>query len=134
MAVYQTNSAQKTKALGQKIAKNLPSQILALTGDLGSGKTTFVKGLAQGLGIKKRILSPSFTLIRQYGRFYHFDLYRLEDKIDIKKLGLEEIWQNPYNIIAIEWAEKIKENLSDKAVWIDFQYLGKNKRKIEIKK
>lgn len=134
MAVYQTNSAQETEALGQRLARNLPARILALTGALGSGKTTFVKGLAKGLGIKKRICSPSFTLIRQYGRFYHVDLYRLENKLKIADLGLEEICQNPYNMIVIEWAERVKKALPSETVWLEFKYLDQNQRKIIIKR
>ena len=66
------------------------------------------------------------------GYLYHIDLYRLEKPIDIKALGLEEIWNNPYNLVIIEWAEKIKEVLPEKRVEIKFEYIGKNKRKITI--
>lgn len=139
MVVHITNSAPETEKIGEKLAKNLPDRIFALIGELGAGKTTFVKGFAKGLGIKKRILSPSFVLMRQYkitprrSDLYHIDLYRLEIPIDIKTLGLEEIWNNPYNLVIIEWAEKIKKLLPKKRTEIKFEYAGKDKRKITIR-
>jgi len=139
MAVFTTSSALATEKLGEKIALKLPKRVIALSGELGSGKTTFVKGLARGLGAKGRIISPSFVLIRQYSvyhhrytKLYHIDLYRLEKKEEFQGLGLEEIINNPYNIVVIEWAEKIKEILPKKTLWVKFQYQDKNKRKIEI--
>jgi len=144
MAVV-TKSAQETAALGEKIANQLIIKheplIIALTGELGSGKTTFVQGLAKGLGIKGRILSPTFIMIREYTvhrtknkeqRFYHIDLYRIEDEKDIEGLGLEEIWNNHQNIVAIEWAEKIKNILPKKRIDIYFKYLKNDKREIKV--
>jgi len=149
-----TKSAQETQELGEKIANQLiighQSSIIALTGELGSGKTTFIQGLAKGLGIKERILSPTFIMMRQYPltinhkkslmlrnkssvmNFYHVDLYRIEDEKDIKGLGLKEIWSDPQNIVAIEWAEKIKKILPKKRIDIYFEYLGEEKRKIKV--
>jgi tRNA threonylcarbamoyladenosine biosynthesis protein TsaE len=140
-----TKSAQETQALGEKIANKLiighqPS-IIALTGELGSGKTTFLQGLAKGLGIKERILSPTFIMMRDYQvrsakckaqRFYHVDLYRLESEKDIEGLGLKEIWSDPKNIIAIEWVEKIKNVLPKKRMDIFFEYLEENERRITV--
>lgn len=140
-----TKSAQETQALGEKIANQLiikhqPS-IIALTGELGSGKTTFLQGLAKGLGIKERILSPTFVMIREYQvqsakckvqKFYHLDLYRVEDEKGIEGLGLEEIWSDPQNIVAIEWAEKIKNILPKKRIDIYFEYLKNDKREIKV--
>ncbi len=115
---------------------------MALSGNLGSGKTTFVQGLARGLGIKQRIISPTFILMRQYegvgghgGKFYHIDLYRLEDNIEqeLRNLGIEEILGKAENIVAIEWAEKVKEILPDNTIWISFENLGDERRKITIR-
>jgi len=158
MAVFITHSSQETEKLAARFSQKLPSQILALIGDLGSGKTTFVKGLAKGLGIKKRILSPSFVLVREYRiltkitpprsrfatprrsdlppksnlqRLYHIDLYRL-NKNQVQGLGLKELFQNPENLVIIEWAEKIKDLLPKKSKVIHFQYLKKNQRKIQL--
>src|SRR3989344_9469073 len=109
---YITNSEKETKELAKKIAQNRKNNIIALTGPLGAGKTIFVQGFAQGLGIKDKIISPTFVLVRQHGNlpagrqvFYHVDLYRVDD---FKDLGLEEILSNKNNIVLIEWAEKLK--------------------------
>ncbi len=137
-----TKSAQETKDLGKKLAADLKGgELLALTGELGSGKTTFVQGLAKGLGIKQRAISPTFILMRSYKcqvsgvkNFYHIDLYRLENNVEreVRNLGIEEIWDNPKNIVVIEWAEKIKNILPKNKIWIEFENLGEDKRKIKI--
>ena len=138
-----TKSARQTAGLGEKIANQLiishQSSIIALSGELGSGKTTFVQGLARGLGIKKRVLSPTFILMRQYAirympyaNFYHVDLYRVENEKDVRGLGLSEIWSNPENIVAIEWAEKIKKILPKRRWEIYFEYVSDTERRISI--
>ena len=125
--------------MGEKIAVDLAIShqplVIALTGNLGSGKTTFVQGFAKGLGIKQRIISPTFILMRKYGEnFYHVDLYRLEGNIEseVRNLGIEDIWKDPKNIVVIEWAEKIKKMIPKSAQWIKFENLGKDERKITI--
>ncbi len=139
-----TNNFSETQQLGSKLSQNLQNaQIIALYGDLGSGKTTFVQGFAQGLGIKKKIISPTFIIVRTYeidfGRkdlrfknFYHIDLYRIKDEHDIEGLGLSEIMSDPENIVAIEWPEKIENLLPDKRISISFEYLDSNGRRISI--
>jgi tRNA threonylcarbamoyladenosine biosynthesis protein TsaE len=137
-----TKSAQETQRLGEKIANQLKGgEVLALSGELGGGKTTFLQGLAKGLGIKERILSPTFIMMRQYSvtdhrsritDFYHVDLYRVESEKDIEGLGLEEIWGDPENIVTIEWAEKIKNILPKKRMEIFFEYLEENERRITV--
>lgn len=143
-----TKSAEETKRLGAKIAAELKAPIYALTGDLGSGKTTFVQGFAQGLGITSKIISPTFILMRKYEvpqvtshqlpvtSFYHVDLYRFEDNIEseVRNLGLTDIWDKPGNVVVIEWAEKIKDLIPKGAMWLKFENLGEDKRKITIEK
>lgn len=115
-----TKSSEKTQDFAEELSKDFrDGGIIALSGELGAGKTTFAQGFAKGLGIKDKIISPSFLIIRQYpvpgqiNFFYHIDLYRLENigpgsiGVDLKNLGLEEILNDPTNIILIEWAEKI---------------------------
>jgi len=112
MKQFTTYSEKETKDLAKKLAKKLTG-VIALIGELGSGKTTFAQGFAAGLGIKEKIISPTFVLIRQHRipktekTLYHIDLYRIEKYFS--KLGLKEILENPNNIILIEWAEKLKE-------------------------
>ncbi len=132
---YITNSEQETKKLAKNLAKKIKSGVVALTGQLGAGKTIFAQGFAKGLRIKEKIISPTFVLIRQHKIpktnkiLYHIDLYRIED---FKGLGLEEIWSNPNNIVLIEWAEKTKELLPKNTTYINFKVLDKNKREITL--
>lgn len=135
-----SNSAEETEKFAQKLAKKYQNGgVLALSGNLGAGKTTFTKGFAHGLRIKNKIISPTFILIKQYdlsftkkARFYHIDLYRLENPEDLENLGLNELFTNPKNIILIEWAEKLKK-LPQKIVNITFEYISESKRQIVIK-
>jgi tRNA threonylcarbamoyladenosine biosynthesis protein TsaE len=131
-----TQSAQETQSLGQKFSASLKGgETIALVGDLGAGKTTFVQGLARGLGIKNRMISPTFILMRSYDNFFHVDLYRLEENIDeeVKNLGLTDIWGKNDNIVVIEWAEKITDLLPSNTIWINFEILEGEQRKITIK-
>ena len=101
---------------------------------MGSGKTTFIQGLAKGLGIKKRITSPTFVFVKKYQPdFYHVDLYRIEKIEETKDLGLEEIFSDPQTMMAVEWAEKIEEMLPKERMDIQFNYLDNKKRKIIFK-
>ncbi|MBI2599951.1 tRNA (adenosine(37)-N6)-threonylcarbamoyltransferase complex ATPase subunit type 1 TsaE [Candidatus Daviesbacteria bacterium] len=125
MAKYESSSTEKTKQIAENLAKNSKENIFALSGELGAGKTVFIQGFARGLGVKDKIISPTFVLIRQHPVpgtrrvLYHIDLYRLENTADLKSLGLEEIWSNPDNIVLIEWAERIKDLLPETAVNIN---------------
>lgn len=139
-----TKSADQTKAYGKSLAKTLQGgDIVALYGDLGSGKTTFAQGLAVGLGITQRIVSPTFIIMRTYeikgkgesvkGKetmFYHLDLYRTQTAHDIEGLGLLEIMQDQNNIVVIEWPEKMGNALPKHARKIQFTYINENEREI----
>jgi len=135
-----TKSPEETKKVGQRLASSLVGgEIICLSGDLGSGKTTFVQGLASALGLKSRLISPTFILVRKYqlqDRYlYHVDLYRLEDKVDkeVINLGIVDVWGQKENIVIIEWAEKIEEMIPKSAKWIFFTNLGEEERKISFK-
>lgn len=137
--VITTNSFEETQKLGLDFADKADDiQVLALHGDLGFGKTTFVQGLAKGLGITKNIISPTFILMRTYkidgsGRkkfLYHIDLYRIEDEKDIEALGLIELMEDTQNLIVIEWPNKLEDLLPEDRTDIFFEYLGDDKRKI----
>ena len=113
MEVKYSKSERETLQIGEKIGQKIhPPRVILLYGELGSGKTVLVRGLAQGLGVKDPTLvrSPSFTLVNQYtgaeGTIYHIDFYRLEGPKDFFSIGLEEILAS-YSIIIIEWAEKL---------------------------
>lgn len=106
--------------------------VFGLTGNLGAGKTTFIQAFAKGLGIRSRLTSPTFVLMKKYGDLYHLDCYRIKDFKDILALDFAEIVDEQKNIILIEWAEKIKKILPKDTVWIKFKILSHNKRRIEI--
>ncbi|MFA5389347.1 MAG: tRNA (adenosine(37)-N6)-threonylcarbamoyltransferase complex ATPase subunit type 1 TsaE [Candidatus Omnitrophota bacterium] len=132
-----TNSAEETMLAGEKLAKKLkPGDVVALSGDLGSGKTTFTKGIGKGLGVKepRRINSPTFVLIREYdGRIplYHLDLYRLDNIMEIENLAIEEYIYSD-RVTVIEWAEKIKCILPEKRVTVKFKIKDGDKREVLI--
>ncbi|PIS02635.1 MAG: tRNA (adenosine(37)-N6)-threonylcarbamoyltransferase complex ATPase subunit type 1 TsaE [Chlamydiae bacterium CG10_big_fil_rev_8_21_14_0_10_42_34] len=115
------------------MAKELPKNtVIALSGDLGAGKTTFVQGLAQGLGISEPIQSPTFVLLNLYEGLCHFDLYRLKNSKDFTSLGFEEYFEGK-GICAIEWPDRIENILPTKTVYIDLSYDG-DKRIAEVRK
>lgn len=157
-----TKSAEETFQLGKKIGSDLRGDpyiyqadwmpqgwrrkehralVLTLTGELGSGKTTFLQGLAEGVGVKQRIISPTFILLRKYNilldshvgydiqgskpflkGFYHMDLYRLEGDVNeqLLELGYEEFVNEPQNLIAVEWAEKASGVYPDDLLWLKY--------------
>ena len=142
-----TNSPKETKKVGSALAFTLEKEpisqkqalIIALEGDLGSGKTTFIQGLASGLKIKENILSPTFVIqkdflltLKNYRNLYHIDAYRLKNPEELLELGFKELIRNPENLIVIEWADKIRKILPKEILKIEFINLGKNKRKIII--
>lgn len=132
------SSSPETQKIGEDFAKFLEGgDIVCLYGDLGFGKTTFVQGLAKGLGIKKRIISPTFVMVRSYElrarSFYHIDLYRVENETDVEGLGIGEIINGKNNIVVIEWAEKLKSFLPEKRIDIKFFYEKDDERKITFR-
>lgn len=132
-----THSVKETKKLGEKIGACLQSGIvLALIGDLGTGKTSFVQGLAKGLEVPDEyyITSPSYTIINEYpGRhpLFHVDLYRLEDPVDFQDIGLYDIIGDKY-VVAIEWADKIRQERLPDHVTITFEMSNDQSREIHM--
>ena len=111
MATYISHSPAETEALGERWGRAAHSGlVLALSGDLGAGKTQLVKGLARGLGVTGRVHSPTFTLVNEYAggrlRLFHLDLYRLETPAQLQSAGVEEFLQ-PDGVAVIEWAERL---------------------------
>lgn len=143
------NNAEETIEYGQKFAKNIKGgEVLALTGDLGSGKTTFIKGLAEGLKVAENITSPTFVILKKYDakiddreiEFVHVDAYRAESIEDIKSVGIEDYLGREDVVIAVEWAEKILEILPaspaggpENTININFKHLNENSREIKVK-
>ena len=139
LKTYITNSSAETQDLANTFGKTIkPGEFVALYGNLGGGKTNFTQGLAKGLNIKKRIISPTFIILRQYkykkGNFYHIDLYRTQSLNDLLNLGIDEIINDKNNIIVVEWAEKMDKLMPKKRTDIHFKFLEENKREIIIEK
>jgi len=133
--IYISNSAKETEKIGEKFAEKLKKgDIIGFSGELGSGKTTFIKGIVKKL-CNIPATSPSFVLINEYNGkipIFHFDLYRLENEKEIETTGWEEYIGK--GIILIEWIEKIKKFLPDNLILVKIEILGNNKRKIKIKR
>jgi tRNA threonylcarbamoyladenosine biosynthesis protein TsaE len=134
---YTTHSAEETIRLGQKIGSLIADPIvMALSGDLGSGKTVFVQGLAGGLDVPSEfyITSPTFTLVNEYPgrlRLFHIDLYRLDHHGDLEDIGLYDILsQNA--VVAVEWAEKMPDDLMATGLALSFDIIDDKTRKINV--
>ncbi len=146
-----TSSPFETQKLAKVILKTLGSiNTICLYGEMGAGKTTLVQGIAKELGIKAKIISPTFVLVRRYkinsqfpaspaGRsilksqlkyLWHIDLYRLEDLHQIRDLGIAEIWQDKNNLVIIEWAERLNTLLPENKIDIRLESISENERKI----
>ena len=128
-------SAEATRALAGEIARRAtPGMVIALSGDLGAGKTCFIQGLAAGLGVASPVTSPTFIMIAEYaGRLplYHVDLYRTTSLAEIRGLGLDELLDGA-GVTAIEWAEKAGPLLPSRAIHIHIQGAGDEPRAVEI--
>lgn len=154
MKKFITQSNKETQKLGELLAKEIRNGIVVcLSGNLGSGKTTFTQGLLKGLKIKGPYTSPTFVIMKHYHvthntkhgikkglrvpcsmfhDIYHIDAYRVGSK-DILDLGWKEIISDSKNIIIIEWAERVKKIIPKNAIWIKLKWLDENKREIEFK-
>jgi tRNA threonylcarbamoyladenosine biosynthesis protein TsaE len=133
---FTTDSAEQTKAAGKELARLLrKSDIIIFTGPLGAGKTTFIKGIALGLGIKENdVKSPSFTLVNEYPGakpLYHFDLYRMKNSSELYEIGWDDYLLRDC-IIVVEWGEKAGAFLPEKRVEISMEIINETQRKISL--
>lgn len=137
--IIRTVSEDETRDLGLKIASLLePGMKLYLSGELGAGKTSFVKGVALGLGIPDIIKSPTYTLLREYHygqnqTLFHFDFYRLEDESAFDLEHVEQTFQIPNSIYLCEWPERLGKYLPDPDCWISFKHISDTEREISFK-
>lgn len=141
--IIRTSNLAETYSLARTIVSrlrpnNVGARILALSGDLGSGKTAFTQGLAQALGISDTITSPTFVIEKIYQvigsplwkRLIHIDAYRLNNGQELLNLGFKEIIKDPYNIIVIEWPERVADILPGDIKSISFKFIDEEIREI----
>ncbi len=143
MNTYLSSSSAATKRFGFDFARRIlkskqrkKAVVVALVGELGCGKTTFAQGFAAGLGVRERVSSPTFILMRistlkrkRFLNFIHVDAYRAEAK-DFLKLGFKKLAADPKNIILIEWADRLKRILPKSVLWVRFRHGGKRNERI----
>ena len=135
---FLTNSPEETIALGRKLAHGLkPPKLVLLRGDLGAGKTTLVKGIAEGFGAasQEAVTSPTFTLIHEYRspklNIYHIDLYRVDTQRELETLGIDDL-ADVTSVLLIEWGEKFERFVKDRDVEIAFERMGDSGRRIQV--
>ena len=121
-----TNSAAETRALGERLAKQLKAgDVILLEGELGAGKSELARGVAKGLGVQETVTSPSFTILNVYesGRLplYHFDVYRVSDEDELFEIGLEDYFHKG-GVCLVEWADLIEDLLPADAITITLSY------------
>ncbi len=133
---FTTNSAEETTALGRKLVEHLrPPKLVLLHGELGAGKTTLVKGIAEGFGVAERadVTSPTFTLIHEYRGpevvLYHVDLYRVDTPRELMTLGIDDLIDDD-SVLLIEWGDKFERFRRERDVEIAIERTGENSRKI----
>ena len=137
-AELRTQGADQTLRLGQVLGRMLKEgAMVALSGDLGAGKTVLAKGIARGLGIRdeREVTSPSFVLVNEYAAripIYHIDLYRLEDPEEVEGLGWEEFAFGS-GVVVVEWAEKISSKLPEERLDVQIQWVGEEERKLTLR-
>ena len=144
---FLTASPFQTRKAGEKIAKEIfkiyhgeKPAVFGLVGDLGGGKTTFLQGFAKGLGIKEKLLSPTFVIMKRFkikdpgfNNFYHIDCYRIKKPEELSDLGFKKIISDRQNIVAVEWADRVKKIMPRKTIWLNFEFVNDKTRKIMIR-
>lgn len=131
-----SHSASETEQFGARIAKQMQAgSVLAFSGDLGAGKTTFMRGFARALGVRETVTSPTYTIVNEYNQIpiplIHFDLYRLSGADDLFEIGWDDYLERSA-ILAVEWAERAGEALPDETIWVNIRTLGADMREIEV--
>jgi len=138
---FHTRSAQETIAAGRRLARDLePGQMIILRGDLGAGKTTLVKGIAEGFEAARQddVTSPTFTLVHEYRgptvTLFHIDLYRIDTDPQLATLAIDDLRAEPGSIVLVEWGEKFDQIVTQSDAEISIQRTGENDRTIVFRR
>ena len=135
MAVFHSKSEAETEAIGADFARDLPGgTVVAMYGDLGAGKTAFVRGMARGMGLDCRVSSPTFTIVNEYlGRreLIHFDMYRLSSADELFDIGWED-YLSRGGVCAVEWSENVSDAFWGDEINVRIEKTGENERTITI--
>lgn len=135
MFTYFSKNEQETEAIGEAFARDLPGgTVVAMYGDLGAGKTAFVRGMARGMGLTCRVSSPTFTIVNEYlgeRELIHFDMYRLSSADELFDIGWED-YLNRGAVCAVEWSENVREAFFGDEITVTIEKLGDSERKISI--
>lgn len=135
MAEFISKSEHDTEELGRRFASGLPGgTVVAMYGDLGAGKTAFVRGMARGMGLSCRVSSPTFTIVNEYigeRELIHFDMYRLESADELFDIGWEDYLRRGA-VCAVEWSEKVEDAFFGDEIVLRIEKLGDSERKIII--
>ena len=135
MAVFYSSSESETEALGARLASSLPGgSVVAMYGDLGAGKTAFVRGMARGLGLACRVSSPTFTIVNEYlGKtdLIHFDMYRISSADELFDIGWED-YLNRGAICAVEWSENVESAFTGGEIRVTIERAGETERRITV--
>jgi tRNA threonylcarbamoyladenosine biosynthesis protein TsaE len=133
--VFETRSERETEKLGESLGRLLErGDFIALSGDLGAGKTAFARGVARGIGINEDITSPTFTIINEYDGILplaHMDVYRLKSVEELANVGFDDYLEG--FVVVMEWAEKVKEMLPQDLLWVEIEAVDEKRRKISLK-
>ena len=143
MATFITHSTEETRAFGASLAqKTVPGTVLAFRGDLGAGKTSSIQGFLEALGAEKPYTSPTFVIMKEYrlpkpsdtgiARVYHIDAYRIENPLEMEKLGFEEWVADPEGVVLVEWPEKIAPLLPPQTKTLSLTWLSDTDREITV--
>ena len=133
---YLSHNEKDTEALGERLARSLPagSQVIAMYGELGAGKTAFIRGLGRGLGVTELINSPTFTIVNEFQgerELYHFDMYRLGSADELFDIGWEDYLARG-GICAVEWSENVADAFDGSEIVVTIRKTGDDSREIEI--
>ena len=137
MQIFETNSELETEQAGERFAASLPDgSVVAMYGELGSGKTAFVRGMARGMGISMRVSSPTFTIVNEYHgdrELIHFDMYRLNSGDELFDIGWDD-YLNRGSVCAVEWSENVEDAFYGDEIIVRFEKTSPTARRIIIER